>query len=337
MQHPTTREAPVPTGGRRRRAAAGGLASGLILTAAACALAVAPAVAAADPPTATPGGPPVAGGDLGTTPLPPDDAPAPARLTTTHALHAQGRGEFVYSGSGGAVIALRRLGRIRVTALGGTAVTQTATGALRKRVVGSATVWTGRGTLTLDGSSYRASTFALAYSADVDATAANPATGRAWGAGRGYSIIRGGVPVPFRRDHRVYLAHGSIDLNIAGNAYWFLGGPADGTLTATINNRLRVWDYSAGKDVRVTGTDPARTRVLRDGSTLYWGLRGAPVMVTGTAFRVRVRSTATTGTFTPAPGAAARTAFRGYGQFTGGGFQNVPTRVRGVTRVLLQP
>lgn len=303
-----------------------------LIGATAVALLVTPAIALAGAGAAP-------GGDLTTSPVPPDDTqPATPAQSTTHALHARGRGEIVYQGGGGEVVTLARYGRVAVRNLGETALTQTPSGRLRQRVAGQTTIWTGRGTLTLDGASYRAGTFAPRYLVDVDPTDANPAVGVARAFGSGVSILKGGVPVRFARSHRIYLGHGPLQVSIAGRAFWHLGGPANGTLDMTLNNRVRVWDYSAGKDVSVTGTDPSKVKPMPDGSTLYYGLRAAHVIVTGSAFRVRIHSTSAVGTFTPAPGSLARSGFRGFGTFTAGAeFQNVVTRVGSVTRILLQP
>jgi hypothetical protein len=279
------------------------------------------------------------GGDLSQSPVPPDDAqPTAPAYSTTHAFHAQGRGEIHYTGSGGELISLPRFGRVSVRSLDGSPVTQTPSGHLRRRVAGQTTVWTGRGTLALDGSSYRAGTFAVRYRVDVDPTAAHPAVGRVQTFGTGFSILKGGVPVRYHRSHRVFLGHGPLHVSVAGSAYWHLGGPAHGTLDLTLNNRIRVWDYSAGKDAAVSGIDPMKAKTLPDGSTLYYGLRGAHVMVSGSAFRVRIHSSSASGTFTPAAGTLARSGFRGFGSFTAGtNFVNVPARVGTVTRILLQP
>src|SRR5262245_18527371 len=70
--------------------------------------------------------------------LPDDDAPAAApQQTTDKALHAQGRGEFVYRGSGVTTITLRRFGIVRVTDIStGTPLAQAATGIGRRRSAG---------------------------------------------------------------------------------------------------------------------------------------------------------------------------------------------------------
>ena len=311
-----------------------------LTAAAATALLAAPALAlAGHAPPAAPPGQRAPGDDLSASPVPADDAqPAAPAQTTSHALHAQGRGEIVYRGSGGAVITLVRYGRVAVSAAGDGGLTQTPSGHLHKRVAGQTTIWTGRGTLALDGASYRADAFAPRYRVDVDPTDAHPAIGVARAFGSGLSILKGGVPVRYARTHRIYLARGPLQVNVAGRAFWHLGGPANGTLDMTINNRVRVWDYSAGKDATVTGADPGKVKSLADGSSLYWGLRAAHVVISGSAFRVRVRSTSASGTFTPAPGSLARSGFRGFGSFSAGAdFQSVPTRVGTVTRVLLQP
>ncbi|MFN8108766.1 MAG: hypothetical protein U0Y82_02820 [Thermoleophilia bacterium] len=310
----------------------------LLILSSAATLALAPATGLAQSPTNP-------SDTLSHSPLPGDDATTAAARSTTHALYAQGAGQLTYRGSGKEVVNLRRFGRIRVTAVNGAALTQTPTGNLRKRVNGNVTVWTGRGTLTLDGAGFTADAFAVRYDATVDAgTAGTAPVGVATGRGRGFSIIRGGIRIPFFRAHRVYLTQGALTANLAGSAFWHLGGPANGTLDLTINNRIRVWDYSSAKDLTVTGTDPKFTRKLADGSTLYYGLRAAHVVVTGTAFRTRIHSTGVTGTFTPGPppqygtATATRSLFRGFGTFSAGtAFQHINARTGNLTRVLIQP
>jgi hypothetical protein len=274
--------------------------------------------------------------------LPNDDANGAPPQTTDKALHAQGRGEFIYRGSGGTTIALRRFGIVRVTDNStGAPLTQTATGIGRRRTFGKTTVYMGRGTLALDGSAYRVDAFSARFLADVDPTAANRAVGIAHAFGRGFTIIKGGVPVRFARSHRILLTHGPLAVNVSGRAFWRVGGPANGTVDMTISNRVRVWDYSAGKDAVVAGTNPEKTRALPDGSTLYWGLRDAHVTITGTAFRMRVHSTDVEGTFTPALGSLARSGVRGFGTITTGPPEapelSVNARQGNVTRILLQP
>jgi phospholipase C len=280
------------------------------------------------------------GADLSTTPVPADDAPADRRPaeTNTHAISARGRGEFVYTGSGAEAVTLVRFGQIRVRALGGAHPTQVPSGSLRPRHLGRSTAWIGRGTLRIAGSAYRADAFAGRYRLHIDPTATSPAIGVARAFGGGVSVLKGGVPVRFGRSQRIYLAHDPLSLELSGNVFWHLGGPANGTLDMTVDNRVRVWDYSPGHDVRLTGTDPRRARHLPDGSTLYYGLRGAHVTIAGSAFRARIHSAHTTGTFTPADGTLARAGFRGVGRFSAGAeFRNVPSRVGTVTRILLQP
>jgi hypothetical protein len=274
--------------------------------------------------------------------LPDDDAPAAPQQTTDKALHAQGRGEFIYRGSGGTTVTLRRFGIVRVTDNStGTPLTQTATGIGRRRSAGKTTIYIGRGTLTLDGSAYRVDAFSARFLADVDPTPANRAVGIAHAFGHGFTIIKGGVPVRFHRSHRILLTHGPLAVNVSGQAFWRVGGPANGTVDMTISNRVRVWDYSAGKDAVVTGTIPEKTRTLPDGSTLYWGLRDAHVTITGTAFRMRVHSTDVEGTFTPTLGSLARSGVRGFGTIVTGPPEtpelSLNARRGNVTRILLQP
>lgn len=124
----------------------------------------------------------------------------------------------------------------------------------------------------------------------------------------------------------------------APGATWRLSGPASGTVTlTTLTGRLRVWDRSAGGDLAVTVPAGTSTTTLGDGSVVYSGLRGAPVTVAGTGFRMKVRAHDVEGTFTPAPASLARSFVRGAGTFSTGTVSDVHPGRRGGVRVLLQP
>jgi hypothetical protein len=294
-----------------------------------------------------PGGPAAAPGPIDDPRgvLPDGDAGAvPGQQTTDKALHAQGRGTFIYRGSGGTTISLNAYGVLFVRDLStGAPLAAAPTGVHAQRTSrdGRYRVFTGRGTLVLDGASYRVEAFSRSFAADVAPTAANRAVGVARAFGRGETILQGGAPVRFARSHRIILSHGPLRVNLSGRGYWRVGGPANGTVAMTVSNRFRVWDLSAAKDLKVTGIDPERTKTLADGSVLYWGLRDAHVTVAGTGFRMRVRSTDVEGTFTPAPGTLARSGVRGFGSYSTGATeapeQQAYARRAVVTRILLQP
>jgi hypothetical protein len=264
----------------------------------------------------------------------------PPATTTDKALLAEGRGAYAYAGSGGMKITLNG-GVIRVTdrstaaplvfGVAGLASAVSANGATR--------VFSGRGIVTLDGSAYRVTVVGRGFKVEVDPTAANAAVGIAQVAGKGRTIIKGGVPVKFSHARRVVLSRGPLHVNLSGHSLWRVGGPANGIVEMTVSNRIRVWDLSPAKDLVVTGINPARVRAKGDGSTIYSGLRDAAVRLTGTAFRMRVESTDVEGTFTPTPGTLARSAFRGFGTFSTGGTpaDDRPSSRRTFTRVLIQP
>lgn len=121
-------------------------------------------------------------------------------------------------------------------------------------------------------------------------------------------------------------------------ATWRLNGPASGSVDiADIDGRVRVWDKSAGKDLVVRVPAGTSSQTLADGSVVYYGLRDAAVVVSGTGFRMKAVGWDVEGTFTPAAGSLARSFVRGKGSFDTADFQDVRARKHGGHRVLLQP
>ncbi|MGD9695858.1 MAG: hypothetical protein AB7V42_09390 [Thermoleophilia bacterium] len=322
-------------------------------------------------------------------------AEAVAGPTTDKALHADGRGSFRYEGSGATVVSGGGLVRVVDLSQGkDLVVTPAGYGRTAKGANGDGAPvgrYAGRGTVTVDGSSYRITALGK-FTADVDPSALHPATGSARVAGSGETILKGGVPVPFWAAQRIQLTRGPLTVDLSGSggprwwnskprgvrgvktvtttrtvvtrrgtqthtrttttrlirrwwgwdsrapgATWRLNGPAAGTVQlSTLTGRIRVWDRSAGKDLAVVVPAGTTTRTLADGSVLYSRLRGAPVSVTGSAFRMKVRAYQVKGTFTPAPGSLARGFVRGKGTYATADGSVTPGRVGGV-RVLLQP
>ena len=125
-------------------------------------------------------------------------------------------------------------------------------------------------------------------------------------------------------------------------ATWRLNGPVSGeVIFKTLSGRLRVWDKSpTGTDgVKVEGL-PAGTPhpiVLPDKSVVYLHLRGAPVTLTGTAFRMKAVGDDVEGTFTPTAGTLARSFVRGRGTFDTADASDLRAHKHGGTRLLLQP
>jgi hypothetical protein len=122
-------------------------------------------------------------------------------------------------------------------------------------------------------------------------------------------------------------------------ATWRLNGPASGKVDITdIDGRVRVWDKSAAKDLKVTIPVGTPTHTLSDGSIVYYGLRDAQVALSGTGFRMKAVGWDVEGTFTPTAGSLARSFVRGKGSFDTADFQDVWGRKHGGGyRVLLQP
>jgi hypothetical protein len=122
-------------------------------------------------------------------------------------------------------------------------------------------------------------------------------------------------------------------------ATWRLNGPASGAVDITdIDGRVRVWDKSAAKDLKVTIPVGTPTQTLSDGSIVYYGLRDAKVALSGTGFRMKAVGWDVEGTFRPTAGSLARSFVRGKGTFDTADFQDVWGRKHGGGyRVLLQP
>ena len=148
--------------------------------------------------------------------------------TTDKALHADGRGSFRYKGSGGIVLTGSGVVRVRdLSNPAGLVKTPSGFGTTKTSKNGKWTRYIGAGTLTLDGAAYTV-TAAGRFTADVDPTAANAATGTARVAGRGETILKGGAPVSYRASQRIVLTAGpmSVDLHGRGGPEWWRSKPA---------------------------------------------------------------------------------------------------------------
>jgi hypothetical protein len=296
-----------------------------------------------------------------------DDPAAPAAAgvpTTDHALHAGGRGALRYDGSGGVVLEGRAIVRVRDLSSGkDLKATPSGFGETKVSSDGRVSRYAGTGKLSLDGSSYRL-TIAGRFTGDVDPTSSNAATGAAWVAGRGVTILKGGVPWFFRAGQRILLTTGPMAVDLGDRrvhparhdpkgpkgskrphhrgdrgpgATWRINGPASGTVkVATITGRIRVWDRSAAKDLAATVPAGTTTTTLGDGSVVYSGLRGAAVTLAGTAFRMKARASDLEGVFTPTAGTLALAFVQGRGTFDAGSATDVRAGHHGGVRVLLQ-
>lgn len=295
---------------------------------------------------------------------------AGATTTTDKALRVEGRGKFRYEGSGGVVLTGREVVRVTDLSAGKDLVkTPTGFGEMKVSDDGLTTRYRGEGTLTLDGSSYRV-TIRGRFTAEVDPTATHPANGTARVDGRGDTILKGGIPVPFWAGRKILLTTGPMSVDLSGRgvplwrvdthgptpkrsqaerggrsgergrgATWRLNGPADGAVDlTTVTGRVRVWDRSVAKNLAVTVPSGTTTTTLSDGSIVYSGLQGAKVTLAGSGFRMKVRATDIEGTFTPTFGTWARSFVHGTGSFAAGGVTDLkPGRHGGGVRVLLQP
>jgi hypothetical protein len=124
-------------------------------------------------------------------------------------------------------------------------------------------------------------------------------------------------------------------------ATWRLNGPVSGeVIFKTLSGRLRVWDKSPTGTGGVTvGGIPAGTPTitLADKSVVYLHLRGAPVTLTGTAFRMKAVGTDVEGSFAPTAGTLARSFVRGRGTLDTADATDLRAHKHGGTRLLLQP
>jgi hypothetical protein len=150
--------------------------------------------------------------------------------TTDKALHSEGSGGFRYEGAGGVVIGGEGVVKVRdlsaakdlVTTPSGFATTTTSKDGLWTR-------YSGRGSLTLDGSQYLVRVRGT-FTADVDPTATHPAIGTAWDWGKGQTTLKGGVPWPFESDQKILLTSAgpllpmSVDLQGRGAPRWHRDG-----------------------------------------------------------------------------------------------------------------
>ena len=151
-----------------------------------------------------------------------------ATTTTDKALHADGKGVFSYEGSGGVVLSGSGVVRVRdLSSPAGLVKTPAGFGAATTSKDGQWTRFAGTGTLTLDGGNYKV-TAAGRFTADVDPTATNAAAGTARVAGRGETILKGGVPVSYRASQRILLTTGpmSVDLHGRGGPEWWSTKPS---------------------------------------------------------------------------------------------------------------
>ena len=187
----------------------------LLLIGGAAALMTMPAAALASQPT----GEPVTETD------PTAEDPAGITTTTDKALHAEGNGVFRYEGAGG--IALTGRGAVRVVDLSAAkdlVVTAVGFGVARTSADGLRRRYAGGGRLTADGSSFRIVVDGR-FTSDVHDTATHGVAGTARVAGKGTTILEGGVPVPFWANQRILLATGpmSVDLSGRGGPEWWSG------------------------------------------------------------------------------------------------------------------
>lgn len=140
--------------------------------------------------------------------------------TTDKALHADGKGMFTYEGSGGIVLSGSGVVRVRdLSNPAGLVKTPAGFGETKTSKDGQWTRYVGTGTLTLDGAAYKV-TAAGRFTADVDPTATNAAAGTARVAGRGDTILKGGVPVSYKASQRILLTTAPISVDLYGR-----GGP----------------------------------------------------------------------------------------------------------------
>ncbi len=146
--------------------------------------------------------------------------------TTDKALHAEGRGGFRYEGSGGTVVTGRGVVAVKdLSAAKDLVKTPTGFGTTKTSKDGVWTKYIGEGTLTLDGSSYRVRA-AGRFTSDVDPSATHAAVGEARAVGRGETIIKGGVPLPFWASQRVLLTTGPMSVDLEGHGWrdgWWRG------------------------------------------------------------------------------------------------------------------
>lgn len=153
-------------------------------------------------------------------------AAAPAKVTTDKALHADGRGFFRYEGSGGVVLTGTGVVRVKDFSLGKDLVkTPAGFGTTQTFNNGLWTRYTGKGTLTLDGSSFRVSVSGD-FTADADPTATHLAVGKADVAGHGQTILKGGIAVPFWANRNLLLTSGALSVDLFGHGgreWWHKG------------------------------------------------------------------------------------------------------------------
>ena len=152
-----------------------------------------------------------------------DDAAGAATTTTDKSLHAEGDGVFRYEGSGG--VALTGRGAVRVIDLSDAkdlTVAASGFGGPGTSKDGLTRRYSGNGTLTADGSSFRI-VVSGHFTADVDDTATHGAAGQAKVAGRGTTILEGGIPIPFWANQRILITTGpmSVDLSGRGGPEWW--------------------------------------------------------------------------------------------------------------------
>lgn len=194
-------------------------------------------------------------------PVAEDVAPA---TTTDKALHADGKGTFSYEGSGGIVLSGSGVVRVRdLSNPAGLVKTPAGFGTTTTSKDGQWTRYIGSGTLTLDGANYKV-TAAGKFTADVDPTASNAAAGTARVAGRGETILKGGVPVSYKASQRILLTTGpmSVDLHGRGGPEWWASKP--------------VWRKGYGTPVRVeyrTRDDKGRKGSMHKGKDRHAAVR----------------------------------------------------------------
>lgn len=196
-----------------------------------------------------------------------------AGATTTKALHADGRGGFRYEGSGGTVVTGRGVVRVRDLSAGkDLAATPSGFEKTRTSKDGVWTAYIGEGALILDGSSYRVTAFGR-FASDVDPTATHQATGQARVMGRGETILKGGVAVPFRAGQRLLLSRGPMAVDLSGRgAYGWSRGKVE--RTGKRDGKPRGKDGRAGARRGGKHANGMRWRWHRKAAGATWRLNG---------------------------------------------------------------
>lgn len=226
---------------------------------------------------------------------------APSGVTTTSALHAEGRGTFRFEGSGGLVVSGRGVVRVRDDSTGGDlVVTPGGFGAASAPGRKGVQRFTGEGMLVLDGSAYTV-TVAGRFTADAAPTATHASSGVARVTGSGSTILQGGVPVPFWASQRILLTTGPMSVDLAGRGAreWWTRPHRGGGKRVTVRRVVVTKRVEDGRTVAHRRTVTVKRWWKWDGRApgATWRLNGpaaGTVALTTISGRVRVwdRSTA---------------------------------------------